>query len=85
MSSKVMIIISTAEKAKALTGIMYAVNAQKNKWVDDIKVIFLGLLKIFYAKMRKSSRPLPNYRNMRLRLPANFYPTVTVSATGSKH
>jgi len=32
MSSKVMVIISTAEKAKALTGIMYAVNAQKNKW-----------------------------------------------------
>lgn len=42
MSSKVMVIISTAEKAKALTGIMYAVNAQKHKWVDDIKVIFFG-------------------------------------------
>jgi hypothetical protein len=42
MSSKVMVIISTAEKAKALTGIMYAVNAQKNKWIDDIKVIFFG-------------------------------------------
>jgi hypothetical protein len=42
MSSKVMVIISTAEKAKALTGIMYAVNAQKNKWVDDLKVIFFG-------------------------------------------
>ena len=42
MASKVMIIVSTAEKDKALTGIMYAVNAQKNKWVDDLKVIFFG-------------------------------------------
>ena len=42
MASKVMVIVSTSEKQKALTGIMYAVNAQKNKWVDDIKVIFLG-------------------------------------------
>jgi hypothetical protein len=42
MASKVMVIVSTAEKDKALTGIMYAVNAQKHKWVDDLKVIFFG-------------------------------------------
>jgi hypothetical protein len=42
MASKVMVIVSTAEKDKALTGIMYAVNAQKNKWVEDLKVIFFG-------------------------------------------
>ena len=42
MASKVMEIVSTAEKDKALTGIMYAVNAQKNNWVDDLKVIFFG-------------------------------------------
>jgi len=42
MSSKVMVIISTAEKDKALTGILYAKNAQKNKWVDDVRVIFFG-------------------------------------------
>jgi len=42
MPSKVMVIVSTAEKDKALTGIMYAVNAQKNKWLDDLKVIFFG-------------------------------------------
>ena len=42
MASKIMVIISTAEKAKALTGIMYAVNAQKNKWVDEVKVVFFG-------------------------------------------
>ena len=42
MASKVMVIISTAEKDKALTGIMYAVNARKNEWVDELKVIFFG-------------------------------------------
>jgi hypothetical protein len=42
MASKVMIIVSTAEKDKALTGIMYAVNAQKNNWITDLKVIFFG-------------------------------------------
>ena len=42
MSSKVIVIISTAEKDKALTGILYAKNAQKNKWVDDVRVIFFG-------------------------------------------
>jgi hypothetical protein len=42
MASKIMVIISTAEKEKALTGIMYAVNAQKNSWVDEVKVVFFG-------------------------------------------
>ncbi len=42
MASKVLVIVSTAEKEKALTGIMYAFNAQKNKWVEDLKVIFFG-------------------------------------------
>ena len=42
MTSKILVIISTAEKEKALTGIMYAVNAQKNKWVESLKVIFFG-------------------------------------------
>jgi len=40
--AKVMVIVSTAEKDKALTGIMYAVNARKYKSVEDLKVIFFG-------------------------------------------
>ena len=42
MTAKIVIVISTGEKEKALTGIMYAFNAQKNKWLDDVKVIFFG-------------------------------------------
>lgn len=42
MSSKLLIIIATGEKEKAQTGLMYARNAIKNRWLDDIKVIFFG-------------------------------------------
>jgi hypothetical protein len=35
MASKVMMIVSTAQKHKAVTGIMYAVKAQKNRWVAN--------------------------------------------------
>ena len=42
MSTGVLIILSSGEKDKALTGIMYAVSAQKNKWIEDVKVIFFG-------------------------------------------
>ena len=42
MTGKVLVIIATAEKEKALTGLMYATNAKKYGWVDDIKTIFFG-------------------------------------------
>jgi len=42
MPSKLIIIISTDEKGKALTGMMYAKNALKYKWLDDVKVFFFG-------------------------------------------
>ena len=42
MSSKVLIVISTAEKDKAMTGMLYALNAQKNGWLEDVKVFFFG-------------------------------------------
>jgi len=35
-----LVIISTGEKEIAFTGIIYATNAQQNKRVDDIKVVF---------------------------------------------
>ena len=42
MSKKILVIISTAEKEKALTGVLYAANAMKNEWIDDLKVCFFG-------------------------------------------
>ncbi len=42
MSSKVVVIISTGESEKALTGLMYARNAMQRGWMNDVKVIFFG-------------------------------------------
>ena len=41
-NSKLLIILSTSEREKALTGLMYAKNALKENWIDDIQVIFFG-------------------------------------------
>jgi len=40
--TRLLVIISTAEKAKALTGMMYAVNVRKHGWFDELKVVFFG-------------------------------------------
>jgi hypothetical protein len=42
MASKILVIIATGEKDKALTALMYARNALKRKWLDDVKVFFFG-------------------------------------------
>jgi len=42
MSKNIVIIISTAEKEKALTGVLYATNAIKKNWFNDVKVFFFG-------------------------------------------
>jgi len=42
MNSKLLVIIATGEKEKALTGLMYARNALKHGWLEDVKVVFFG-------------------------------------------
>jgi hypothetical protein len=42
MSEKIVVIIGTAERAKALAGTMYAVNATKYGWLKDVKLVFFG-------------------------------------------
>jgi len=42
MGSKLLVIIATGDREKALAGLMYARNVLKNKWLDDIKVVFFG-------------------------------------------
>ncbi len=42
MSDKVVVIIGTGERAKAETGLMYAVNAARYGWLDDVKLVFFG-------------------------------------------
>jgi len=42
MSDKLLVIISTGEAAKARAGAMYAVNALKHGWLEDVKLYFFG-------------------------------------------
>ena len=42
MTNKLLVIISAAEPGVARTGMMYAVNALKNVWMEDVKVFFFG-------------------------------------------
>jgi hypothetical protein len=42
MSSKLLVIIATGEKEKALTGLMYASRTLSEGWMDEVKVIFFG-------------------------------------------
>ncbi|UCB60592.1 MAG: hypothetical protein JSW72_00565 [Candidatus Bathyarchaeota archaeon] len=42
MSSKLLVIIGTGDKEKAVAGLMYSRNVLKNEWLDDVKVVFFG-------------------------------------------
>ena len=42
MASKLLVIIATGDREKALAGLMYTRNVLKNKWLDDVKVVFFG-------------------------------------------
>lgn len=42
MADKVVVIIATGEPEKALTGMMYAKNAAKHNWLEDVKVVYFG-------------------------------------------
>ncbi len=42
MNEKLLVIISTSEVEKARTGLLYTINAKRNEWINDIKLIFFG-------------------------------------------
>jgi hypothetical protein len=42
MTDKLLVIIATGDRDKALTGLMYAKNAVKRGWLGDVKVVFFG-------------------------------------------
>ena len=42
MEGKLVIIISTSDVKKARTGAMYAINALKHSWMEEVKIFFFG-------------------------------------------
>lgn len=58
MANGLLVIISSGEEApdKAFTGMMYAVNAKKNNWIDNVNMIFFGPSEKFIANLDSESR-----------------------------
>jgi len=42
MAKKLLVIVSTGDKEKALTALMFTRNALKNKRFEDVKVVYFG-------------------------------------------
>jgi hypothetical protein len=42
MTDKVLVVIATGDKVKALTGLMYVRNALRRGWLEDVKVVYFG-------------------------------------------
>jgi hypothetical protein len=42
MSDKVIIILSSSDREKIITGLMYATNALKHAWMNEVKVVIFG-------------------------------------------
>jgi len=42
MSDKILVIISSSDPAKALTGVVYATNTLKNGWLAEVKLMVFG-------------------------------------------
>ncbi len=42
MGSKLLVMIATGDRKKALAGLMYTRNVLKYKWLDDIRIVFFG-------------------------------------------
>ena len=48
--TKVLVIVSSKDVDKALTGLLWAVNALKWKWVEDVEIVFFGPIEEEIAK-----------------------------------
>jgi hypothetical protein len=64
MTSKLLIIIASGEKEKALTALMYAKNAIKYEWIPTVRVVFFGPsqnLLVWDDEVSASAADLANY------------------------
>ncbi|NJE07749.1 hypothetical protein E3E31_04290 [Thermococcus sp. M39] len=55
--TKVLIIISTAEIEKALTGFMYAVNSVRYSWLEEVEVVLFGPIEREIARGNEKLMP----------------------------
>ena len=63
MQNKLLIIISTGEAGKAHAGTMYAVNALKHAWMDEVKLYFFGPAEELLVKDKYLQELVAEYQN----------------------
>jgi len=64
MSDKIIAIISTGEAGKARTGVMYAINALKHGWLEEVKLIFFGPAEQLMLEDTEIQSMLKEYQHM---------------------
>jgi hypothetical protein len=47
---RILIILSTAEREKAMAGLMFAKNTHDNHWFDDVRVVLFGPIERLLAE-----------------------------------
>ena len=58
MSNNLLVIISSGAEApeKAMTGMMYAINARKHNWLEEVRLMFFGPSEEMIAKAKPDSQ-----------------------------
>jgi len=64
MNDKLVAIISSGEPGKARTGAMYAVNALKHGWMEEVKLFFFGPAEELLLKDQELQQLLKEYHAM---------------------
>ena len=66
MANKVFVIIADADREQALeVGLIYPLNCAKNKWLEDVKVIFFGpseKLAAYDSQVQERIKEIKGYR-----------------------
>jgi hypothetical protein len=62
MANKLVIIISSSEPGVAQAGMMYALNACKHCWMDDVKIFFFGPAQKLLTQDPELQRLLADYQ-----------------------
>jgi len=65
MRDKLLVIISSSDQGKALTGMMYAVNAMLHGWMNDVQLFFFGPAEELLTKDKKIQEYLQQYSDMK--------------------
>jgi hypothetical protein len=64
MRDKILVIISTSEKEKALTGMMYAVNSMMHGWMEDVQLFLFGPAEKLFPKDEELQKYLGDFIDM---------------------